>query len=57
MLRSLTDEEIDQMVAEDLADVHEHREEVKALRKAIGDVPDPLLRRILYKIVELSWAR
>jgi hypothetical protein len=30
------------------------REEIEALVRAIGDLPDPLTRRILLKIVELS---
>lgn len=48
------EEAIEQLAQEDLADTLEHRKAVEALMKAIGDLSDPLLRRILYKIVELS---
>jgi hypothetical protein len=54
MAREISDKEIDNMVAEDLADQHEKEAEYTALKHAIGNLPDPLLRRILYKIVELQ---
>jgi hypothetical protein len=54
MSRYLTDEEIDSMVAQDLADAADREKEIKALRYAIDQLSNPLLRRILHKIVDLS---
>jgi hypothetical protein len=43
-----------QLADMDMYDEMVRREEIEALVRAIGDLPDPLTRRILLKIVELS---
>jgi hypothetical protein len=47
-------EAVDQLADEILTEEDERREEIKALLTAIGYLSDPLLRRILTKMVELG---
>jgi hypothetical protein len=54
MPHETTDAEIDAMVEADLRDAYHHNAEVEALETAISHVSDPLVRRILFKIVELA---
>lgn len=52
--RSITDEEIDSMIEQDLREAEDQRAEINALTNAIDHLSDPLLRRIPHKIVELA---
>ena len=45
---------VDALANEALRDSWEHQEEVDALLRAIDELPDPRVRRILRKLVEMS---